>query len=320
MNRRQVLLGVLAVPFAAGVQTAGKVYRIGVLSDYSDTPRFQVFRQSLRDLGYVEGRNLVIEGRFNKGNVELLPAFAAELVKMNVDVIFASSSTYVRPARLATRTIPIVFAVHNDPVGTGDVASLARPGGNITGLTQMASDLSGKQLELLRDVVPRLAQVAVVWNPTTPSHKPALEQVDVAARALGLKLTKLEAADGIGLDRAFAAAARERIEAVFVLLSPLTAQESGRVVSLAAKFRLPTMCPFRPFVEQGGLLAYGPDLQDLYRRAAHYVDKILKGAKPSDLPVEQPTKFELVVNLKAARALGLTIPQTVLLRANAVIE
>jgi putative ABC transport system substrate-binding protein len=317
--RRLFVFAIMVFACAAGAQTPGKVYRVGVLS-IDATTNFESFRQGLRDLGYVEGRNLLIEARFTKGNLSGLPALAADLVKLKPDVIFASSSTYVQAARRATRTIPIVFAVHNDPVGTGDVSSLARPGGNITGLTQMASELSAKQLELLKEIVPRLARVAVVWNPTTPSHGPALEQVDVAARVLGVQLTKFKAEDGSGLDQAFAAAARERVQAIFVLLSPLVAQESGRLASLAAKHRLPTFCAYRPFVEAGGLVAYGPDLHDLYRRAAGYVDRILKGAKPADLPVEQPTKFELAINLKAARSLGLTIPRAVLVRADRVIE
>jgi putative ABC transport system substrate-binding protein len=310
---------VVAIPLAALAQTAGKIYKVGVLSDGA-TPRFEAFRQGLRELGYVEGRNLVIEARFDKGQPNLLPAYATDLVKLKVDLIFATSSTYVRAAKQATSTIPIVFAVHNDPVGTGDVASLSRPGGRITGLTQMASDLSAKQLQMLKEVVPGLARVAVVSNPKTPSHVPALEQVDIAAHALRLQLVRLKAEDVSSLEEAFATAARERVNAVFVILSPMTAQHPQKLAGLASKHRLPTFCPFRPFVEAGGLLAYGPDLQDNYRRAAGYVDKILRGANPAELAVEQPTKFELAVNLKTARALGLTVPPHVLLRADRVIE
>jgi len=312
----QLGVAVLGLPLSARAQ---KAYRIGVLTDYPTT-RFESFRRGLRDLGYVEGRNLLIEERFDKGNLEALPAFAADLVELKVDLIFASSSTYVRAAKQATRTIPIVFAVHNDPVGTGDVASLAHPGGNITGLTQIASDLTAKQLQLLAEIVPRLAHLAVVWNPTTPSHGPALEQVDIAARSLGMQISRFKADDVNSLERAFAAASKERADAAFVLLSPLAAQQSARLASLAAKHRLPALCGFPRFVEEGGLLSYGPDLGDLHRRAAGYVDRILKGAKPGDLPVEQPTKFELVINLKTARALRLRVAQPLLLRADKVIE
>jgi putative ABC transport system substrate-binding protein len=307
------------VPFAARAQTTAKLYKVGVLMSDSHS-YFQSFRQGLRDLGYVEGRNLVIEARFDKGNAEALPAFAADLVRLKMDVILASSSTYVRAARQATGTTPIVFAVHNDPVGTGDVQSLSRPGGRITGLTQMASDLTAKQLELLKEVVPRLARAAIVSNPTTPSHRPVLEEVETAARALRLQLVRLAAKDLGSLDQAFAAAKRERTDAMFILLSPMTAQNAAQVADLAAKHRTPTFLGYRPFVDAGGLLAYSPDYHDLFRRAASHIDKILRGANPADLPVEQPTKFDLAVNLKTARALGLTIPRSVMLRADTVIQ
>ena len=310
-------LFLLALPAAA--QPMQKVYRVGILASEASAG-VQSFRQALRDHGYIEGRNLIVEARYDKGSPERLPALAAELARLKVDVLFASSSTYVRAAKQATGTIPIVFAVHNDPVGTGDVASLAHPGGNITGTTQMATDLSAKQLELLRETVPGVTRVAVLWNPTTPSHGPALKEIESAARALGVRLLKLGAANGNELDRALANAAQEGVGAVLVLASPMAVQQRGRLVSLAAKHRLPTMYAFRLFVEAGGLLAYGPDLLELNRRAASYVDKILKGARPADLPVEQPTKFELVVNLKTARELGLTIPRPILLRADQVIE
>ena len=319
--RRAVLLVffLLAGALDAEAQPSGKVYRIGVLA-YDEAAGIQAFRQALSDLGYAEGRNLVIEARYDKGNAELLPVLAADLVRLKVDVILATSSTYVRVAKQATSIIPIVFAIHNDPVGTGDVASLAHPGGNITGTTQMATDLSTKQLDLLRETVPGLTRVGVVWNPRTPSHGPALKEIEAAARTLRMQLTRLAAVQESELDRAFATAARDRIEAVFVLTSPMTARHSGRVVGLAMKHRLPTMYATRSFVEAGGLLAYGADPLDLHRRAAGYVDRILKGAKPANLPVEQPTKFELVVNLKTAKTLGLTIPPSVLLRADQVLE
>ena len=319
--RRAVLLVffLLAGALDAEAQPSGKVYRIGVLA-YDEAAGIQAFRQALSDLGYAEGRNLVIEARYDKGNAEVLPVLAADLVRLKVDVILATSSTYVRVAKQATSIIPIVFAIHNDPVGTGDVASLAHPGGNITGTTQMATDLSTKQLDLLRETVPGLTRVGVVWNPRTPSHGPALKEIEAAARTLRMQLTRLAAVQESELDRAFATAARDRIEAVFVLTSPMTARHSGRVVGLAMKHRLPTMYATRSFVEAGGLLAYGADPLDLHRRAAGYVDRILKGAKPANLPVEQPTKFELVVNLKTAKTLGLTIPPSVLLRADQVLE
>src|SRR5438552_3460742 len=319
--RRAVLLVffLLAGALDAEAQPSGKVYRIGVLA-YDEAAGIQAFRQALSDLGYAEGRNLVIEARYDKGNAEVLPVLAADLVRLKVDVILATSSTYVRVAKQATSIIPIVFAIHNDPVGTGDVASLAHPGGNITGTTQMATDLSTKQLDLLRETVPGLTRVGVVWNPRTPSHGPALKEIEAAARTLRMQLTRLAAVQESELDRAFATAARDRIEAVFVLTSPMTARHSGRVVGLAMKHRLPTMYATRSFVEAGGLLAYGADPLDLHRRAAGYVDRILKGAKPANLPVEQPTKFELVVNLKTAKTLGLTIPPSVLLRADQVLD
>ena len=323
MNRRKfihalVLAAVASAPVAEA-QPGGRVYRVGILAGEASAG-IQSFRQALRDSGYIEGRNLVIEARYDKGHPERLPALAADLVRLKVDVIFASSSTYVHAAKQATGSIPIVFAVHNDPVGTGDVASLAHPGGNITGTTQMATDLSAKQLELLREAIPGVTRLGVLWNPTTPSHAPALKETEAAARALGVRLSKLQAENGSELERAFATAARERVEAVFVMTSPMAVQERGRLVSLAARHRIPTMHTRRLFVEVGGLLAYGTDLLDLHRRAAGYVDKILRGAKPANLPVEQPTRFELVINLKTAKALGLTIPQSVLLRADHLIE
>jgi putative ABC transport system substrate-binding protein len=314
-----LVLFLLAAALVAEAQPSGKVYRIGVLAS-GDTAGVQTFRQALRDLGYIEGRNLVIEAGYDKGNAEALPALAAELVRFKVDVILAASSTYVRAAKQATTTTPIVFAVHNDPVGTGDVASLAHPGGNITGTTQMATDLSAKQLDLLRETVLGISRVGVLWNPTTPSHGPALKQIEAAARTLGVQLTRLAAAHESELDRVFATAARDRIEAVFVLNSPMTARHRERVVGLAMKHRLPTMYAARTFVEVGGLLAYDADQLDLYRRAANYVDRILKGAKPANLPIEQPTKFELVVNLKTAKALGLSVPPSLLAQATEVIE
>jgi len=286
----------------------------------ADSPREEAFRRALRELGYVEGRNLVIETKHDGGNTAGLAERAAELVKLKVDVILAASSTYVRAARQATRTIPIVFPVHNDPVGTGDAASLAHPGGNVTGLTIMGTDLSAKQIQLMRDIVPGMTRLAVVWNSTTPSHGPALEQIDAAARLLGIELRKMDAERASDVESAFAAAKRERAQAVFVLASPMATQQIKIVAGAAAKQQLPTMYSSREFADAGGLLAYGPDRADLYRRAAGYVDKILRGANPGDLPIEQPTKLELIINLKTGKALGIRIPESILVRADEVIH
>jgi len=314
-----LVITVVVAPYAADAQPTAKVYRIGILAG-ADSPQIQIFRDSLRDLGYVEGRNLIFEARYDEGNPNRLPALVAELVRRKVDVILASSSTYVRVAKQTTSTIPIVFAVHNDPVGTGDVASLAHPGGNITGAAQLATELSAKQLELLKEAVRGLVRVAVVWNPNTPSHAPALRQTEAAARTLGLQISKLEARSGSELDRAFATATREHAGAVLVLTSPMSVIERGRLASLAARHRLPAMYTARAFVDAGCLMSYGPNGADQYRRAAVYVDKILKGAKPADLPVEQATKFELLINLKTAKTLGLTIPPSLLARADEIIQ
>jgi putative ABC transport system substrate-binding protein len=312
--------GLLAAPLVAETEQARRVYVVGILASGATNPFLQSFRQGLHDLGYVEGQNLVVEARYHAGNPDRLPALAAELVGLKVDVILALSSTEVRAAKQATRTIPIVFAVHNDPVGTGDVVSLAHPGGNITGTTQMATELSAKQLELLHETVPGITRVAVVWNPTTPSHGPALKQTEAAVRRLGMQLSKIEARSGSELDGAYTTAAREHAGAVLLLASPMAVEEHDRVASVAAKHRLATMYGSRLFVDAGGLISYGPDLSDLARRAAVYVDKILKGAKPGELPVEQAVKFELVINLKTAKTLGLTIPPSLLQRADQVIE
>jgi putative ABC transport system substrate-binding protein len=300
-------------------QPAGKVYRVGILTA-AESPREESFRRGLRELGYVEGRNLVIEARYDGGNTAGLTERAADLARLKVDVIFAASSTYVRAARQATRTIPIVFAAHNDPVGTGDAASLGHPGGNATGLTMMGTDLSVKQMQLLRQIVPGATRFAILWNPTTPSHGPALEQIEAAARSLGIELRRVEAKLASDMDAAFAAAKRERAQAVFVLASPMVGLETSLLASVAAKHRLPTMYSAREFAEAGGLIAYGPDRLDMYRRSAEYVDKILKGAKPGDLPIEQPTKLELIINLKSAKMLGIKIPESVLVRADALIQ
>jgi len=318
--------GLVAAPLAAEAQQAAKVARIGLLPVNSATnPHVsEAFRLGLRDLGYVEGRNVVIEYRDAEGKLERLPALAAELVALKVDVIVAAASAVpARAAKQATRTLPIVFIGAGDPVTTGLVTSLARPGGNLTGLSMLAPELIGKWLDLLRQAVPGVSRVAFLWQPGAAGErtdKDYLKEADVAARALGMRLQVVEARGPADIDRAFSDMIRARAGALAVLSTPMFSSERRRLLDLAAKNRLPAVYSFREYVDAGGLMSYGPSLADMYRRAATYVDKILKGAKPGDLPVEQPTKFELVINLKTARALGLTIPPSLLGRADQVIE
>ena len=310
-----------ATPFAARAQQSGTVRRIGVLSPFvpSDAaPWHEAFRQGLRELGWIEGKNIHIEYRYAEGPADL-PVLAAELVRLNVDVI-VTSATGTLPAKDATRTIPIVMASNADPVVMGMVGSLARPGGNVTGLSQISSELSGKRLELLKQIVPNLSRVAVMWNPGGRGSTVSWQEMQLPARSLGLELHPLETRTRSDFDRAFADASRAHVGALAIMPSPLFAGNLKRIADLAIKSRLPAIFNLREFVDSGGLLAYGPNRTDEFRRAATYVDKILKGAKPADLPVEQPTKFELVINLKTARALGLTVPQSVLLRADEVIQ
>jgi putative ABC transport system substrate-binding protein len=317
-------LGGLFNPVAAEAQQAAKIPRIGYLgSNLAASPLTEAFLQGLRDLGYVEGRNLVIEYRSAEGKLERLPALAAELVALKVDVIVASTTRPALAAKQATRTLPIVFAAAGDPVTSGLVTSLARPGGNVTGLSSLFPELVGKCLELLKQAVPGVSRVAVLWQPGASgerTEKDLLKEAEVAARALGVRLQVVEARGPADVDRAFSEMTRARAGALTVLTSVMFTIERRRLVDLAAKNRLPAVYPQREFVDAGGLMAYGPNSADLFRRAATYVDRILKGAKPGDLPVEQPTKFELVINLKTAKALGLTIPQSVLGRANHVVE
>ncbi len=282
----------------------------------------EAFLQGLRDLGYLEGRNVVIEIRDAEGKLERLPALAAELVALKVDVILAGGTAQALAAMEATRTIPIVFTAAVDPVADGLVTSLARPGGNVTGVSSLVSELVGKWLELLKQAVPGISRVAVLWHPGTlgeRTEKDMLKGADVAARGLGMRLQFVEARGPGDFDRAFSDMTRARAGALTVWASPMFVSERRRLVDLAAKNRLPAVYGLREFVDAGGLMAYGPNAADVFRRTATYVDKILKGAKPGDLPVEQPTKFELVINLKAAKALGLTIPQSLLQRADEVI-
>jgi ABC-type uncharacterized transport system substrate-binding protein len=332
MDRRAFLAGaagLLAAPLAAEAQQADQIARIGYLAAdlVSTNPRFrEAFRQGLRELGYVEGRNVVIEYRDAKGHLERLPALAAELVALKVDVILAAAGTpAVVAAKQATKTIPIVFASPSDPVGSGLVASLARPGGNVTGLSTLSltPDLVGKCLELLKQAMPGLNRVAVLWQPgqlTERTERDLLKGAEVAGRALGVRLQFVEAQGPADFDKAFSDMTRARAGALTVWGSVMFLNERRRLVSVAAKNRLPVMYTGREYVDAGGLMSYGANQADLFRRAATYVDKILKGAKPGDLPIEQPTRFELVINLKTAKALGLTIPPSLLARADQVIE
>ena len=316
--------GLLAAPLAAEAQPVGRVYRIGyftIPSRDSAQGVADAFQRGLRDLGWIEGQNIVIDYRFADGNVDRLPDLAAELVRLRVDVIVAGATAAVIAAKNATRTIPIVMFLAVDPVGSGLVASLARPGGSITGLTvTVGRGIYGKQLELLKDVLPRLSRVAILVNPTDPLSAHAVRETESAARALGLQRQVVEIRDPGEFDNAFAALTTARPDAIFVLPESMFYQHRARLAHLAAKSRLPAMWGAREHAEAGGLMAYGTNVVDLARRAATYVDKILKGAKPGDLPIEQPTKFDLVINMKTAKALGLTIPPSVLARADHVIE
>jgi putative ABC transport system substrate-binding protein len=317
--------GLLAAPLAAEAQQAAKIARIGYLvSNLATSPHLtEAFRQGLRDLAYVEGRNVVIEYRDAEGKLERLPALAAELVALKVDVILVGNAVTALAAKQATKTIPIVFAGVADPVGSGLVTSLARPGGSVTGLSNFGAELVGKCLELLTQAVPGVSRVAVLWQPGglgERTEKDMLKGADVAARALGVRLQLVEARGPDDFDRAFSDMTRARAGALSVLPSLMFFNERRRLVDLAAKNRLPAVYQVREFVDAGGLMAYGPSVADLFRRAATYVDKILKGAKPADLPVEQPTRFELVISLKTAKALGLTIPPLLLGRADEVIQ
>ena len=328
MNRRTFLSALtgslLAAPLAAGAQQVGKVSRIGYLSAGSDTanPRVrEAFRQGLRELGWVEGQNIIIEYRWAEGRFDRLPDLAAELVRLKVDVLVAAPTPAALAAKNATGTIPIVGMSLTDPIGLGLVASLARPGGNVTGVSySVGAEIFGKDLELLKEVVPRVRRVAVLSNPASPARPLTISNVKDAARSLGLQLQLLEARGPRDFDGAFAAMAKERVGALLVVTDPAFIPHRARLVDLAVKNRLPSIFTQREDAEAGGLMSYGPRLSDLHRRGATYVDKILKGAKPADLPVEQPTKFELVINLKTAKALGLTIPQSLLGRADEVIH
>ena len=318
-------VAVFVVPLAGEAQQATSLPRIGFLSASSlSDPRFprnlQAFRQGLRELGYVEGQNIAIEFRWAEGKYDRLLGLAAELVRLKVNVIVTSGTPAIQAAKHATETIPIVMVAAIDPVATGFVASLARPGGNSTGMSFMLPELVGKQLEMLKEVLPKVSRVALLGNPANPGNAQQVRHAQDTARALGVRLQPLEARDPSEIDNAFAAITTERAGAVIVLVDTMLLVHRARIADHAARRRLPTVSGMSDDAEAGGLLAYGPSLSDRFRRAATYVDKILKGAKAADLPVEQPTTFELVINLKTAKALGLTIPQSLLLRADQVIQ
>jgi putative tryptophan/tyrosine transport system substrate-binding protein len=329
MTRRRIgflvilTLSILARPLATDAQQPANVPRLGLLSPFSpaDTARWhEAFRQGLRDLGWVEGKNLRIEYRYAEGSSDRLPGLAADLVRLKVDIIVAAVTPDALAAKHATRTIPIVMASPGDPVASGLVESLAQPGGNITGLSQIAPELAGKRLERLNDIVPALSHVAVLWDPQDRGSTLSWHEIQRPARQLGVQLQALEVRSANDLDHAFEEATRARAGALAIMPSPVFVTNLKRLADLAARSRLPSIFHLREFVDAGGLMAYGPDRSDLFRRAATYVDKVLKGAKPADLPVEQPMKFELVINLKTAQALGLTIPPALLFQADEVLR
>ena len=318
-------LSLFTLPFSGNVQGAAKVYRIGMLRPGSppagSSPNLAAFHQGMHDLGYIEGQHFVVESRWAEGSDERLPDLAAELVRLHVDVIMAAGALATHAAQQATHTIPIVMLGVYDPVGAGLVASLARPGRNITGVSTLGLELAGKRLELLKETVPQLGRVAVLANPAAPPHTVFLENLTVVSQELGLQLQVLEVRSPDELDRAFTTLTQAGAQALFVLPDPpLLDRLDRRIADLTAQHRLPAIYPLKSYVDAGGLMSYAPSVPDIYRRVAYYVDKILKGAKPADLPVEQPTKFEFVINLKAAQALGLTLPPSILFQADEVLQ
>ena len=323
-RRRQLLFvasALLAAPFAVKAQSSGKVYRIGCLFLRAGPSSVdEAFLQGMRELGYIEGRNLSIEYRWAAGNQGRLPELALELVRLNVDVIVGAANPPIEAAKRATNTIPIVMAVVSDPVDTGLVSSLARPGGNVTGMTLMTGDLAGKRLQLLRELIPEATRVALLTTYASDSRRPVIEQMLAAARQLGIQLLVQTCNKSEELPSSFAAMRQQGVQGIILPISPFLTNNMKRVLELTLQHRLPTMYEVPGLVDQGGLVSYGPSTVEMYRRAALYVDKILKGAKPAELPVEQPTKFELVINTKTAKALGIKIPQSILLRADRVIE
>ena len=326
MHRRAFLAiatAALTRPFAAEAQQAAKVARVGLLMPVSSADartNIDAFRQGLRELGYVEGQNIAIEPRYSDGRDERLGNLVADLVNMKVAVIVTWGTPAARAARAATRTIPIVTAAVTDPLGTGLIASLARPGGNLTGVTSGGAALSGKTLELLRELTPGIKRIAVLWNPSNPIQPVMFRETQVAAETMRIHVQSVGVSDPNDLDAAFATIAGERAEAMVVLQDLMLQANRRRIVNSAVSLRLPNVYERKAWVDAGGLMSYGVNFPSNFRRAATYVDKILKGAKPGDLPVEEPTKFELVINLKTAKALRLTIPPSLLLRADQVIE
>ncbi len=313
----------LAAPAAEGAAAAGKVHRLGVLAlapPAFAAPYIEACRQELRALGYVEGQNLAVDFRFVAGRFELLPSLAAEIVSLQPDVIIAVGDRAVQAIKEATSTIPLVMVSAGDPVRSGFVASLARPGGNVTGLSSLLPELNAKELSILKEAVPKVSRVAVLWNPRSHGGVLGFKEMQAAAPSLHVSLQSLEVRTPDEMEPAFAAMAREQAGALIVLTDPLTFGNRNRLLELAARGRIPSMFEVREFVDAGGLMSYGPSLITMIRRSAVYIDKILKGAKPADLPVEQPTRFELVINLKTAKALGLTIPPSILIRADQVIQ
>jgi len=325
---KQILGFVLsAMLFALGgsaqAQQPAKIPRIGFLvavSPSAAAARTEAYRQGLRELGYLEGKNIVIESRYAEGKLDRLPALAAELVRLKVEIIVSAAPTVTRPVKEATKTIPIVMAFDDDPVGNGFITSLARPGGNITGLSNLSPEISGKQLELLKEIVPKLARVAVLGTSTRPGNTQSLKEIEIAAGVFGVKAQYVDVQDSKAIETAFREARKGRADAVLVFGGPVFNSRRKQLVDLAVGNRLPAIYPRQEFVEEGGLMTYGPSVTDLFRRAATYVDKILKGRAPADLPVEQPKKFEFLVNLIAAKQIGLTIPPNVLARADRVIR
>jgi putative ABC transport system substrate-binding protein len=327
VNRRELIAflastAAVSCPVNVGAQQSAPTARMGFLRfgpASANATRVEALRVGLRQLGYEEGRNIAIEFRW-ADTVEQLPALAADLVHMNVDVIFAMSSTEVEAARQATKTIPIVFGVNADPVGLGHVESLAHPGGNITGLTIINTDLVAKQLEVLKELLPQASRIGVLFGPTAPSHRPALEALQTASQKLGVHLFLLPARTGDDFEGAFSTMAREGVGSFLAVAAPVFVNNRARLAELALKHRMPAAYGDKANVEAGGLISYGADFNYLVQRAATYIDKILNGAKPADLPVEQASKYEVVINLKTAKALGLTVPPTLLARADEVIE
>ena len=326
--RALVIAGFLLAAAAAGppvdAQQAPKIPKIGLLATTGPAgiaPFAEAFRQGMRELGYVEGKTFVLELRYGEGKPERLPELARELARLKVDVMLAGNDAGIAPLKRATRTIPIVMAFSTDPVGTGFVASLARPGGNITGLSNISAELSGKRLELLKEVDPGLSRVAFLWNPDVRGNLLAFKEMEAAARSLRLELQSVEISRAEDLEQGLSAVTSQRAQALVVAVgNPVAVIAESQIASFTQRNRVPSMSGTRPYVAAGGLMSYGPSVTDMFRRSATYVDKILKGAKPADLPVEQPTKFELVINLKTAKALGLTLPSSLLQRADQLIH